>query len=354
MIYSTQHNKNTNEDPRTSVVFENLMLLPDSVFWGILKESAANKGILPENAGLLSENFHFWPKWEPTTPYNTGNTNYVEPDVFFRFENFDVIVEAKYSDSNGQYREEWEREFKAYLNEYENDRKKVVLLAVGGNPTFEREPEIQVGKYKCPIVKCSWEKILETVLAFEKKELSIIENENQSSMKRIIRNIECGLKNNGIYKNNKKVEIKGINNLFVLGKIFQKVIYEGAKEQHTLKYFREDINKLKYGYQFEVMPKDDNKKHIWLSVAIWLEWEMISIEARLDDGWAGELCNQIRKGKEFISDYAEEPYFDEEYGSYYFNATDKFYQEFSHAQTFDAQVELVSKYIDEVCLYYLK
>ena len=37
MIYSTQHNKHINEDPKTSIVFGNLMLLPDNVFWGILK-----------------------------------------------------------------------------------------------------------------------------------------------------------------------------------------------------------------------------------------------------------------------------------------------------------------------------
>lgn len=55
MIYSTKHNKNTNEDPKTSSVFENLMLLPDNVFGEILQTAAANKGILPEDAGLLSD-----------------------------------------------------------------------------------------------------------------------------------------------------------------------------------------------------------------------------------------------------------------------------------------------------------
>ena len=111
--------------------------------------------------------------------------------MYFRFENIDVIVEAKYSDDKWQYREEWEREFKAYLNEFESG-KKVILLAVGGNSTTEREPDIEVDKHKCPIVKYSWYRLLEAVLAFEKKELSNIENENQSSIKRIIRNIEVG------------------------------------------------------------------------------------------------------------------------------------------------------------------
>ena len=94
------------------------MLLPDNVFWEILKSAASNKGILPEDAGLLVDDYEFWPKWNPNSIYDTGNSSFVEPDVFFRFGNIDVIVEAKYSDSGGQYREEWEREFKAYLNTY--------------------------------------------------------------------------------------------------------------------------------------------------------------------------------------------------------------------------------------------
>ena len=84
MIYSTYHNKNTNEDPKTSIVFENLMLLPDNVFWNILKDSADNEEILPKDAGLMGDNFYFWPKWNPNSKYDTGNSNYVEPDVFFR------------------------------------------------------------------------------------------------------------------------------------------------------------------------------------------------------------------------------------------------------------------------------
>ena len=200
MIYSTQHNKNTNEDPKTSVVFENLMLLPDNVFWYILKTSASNKGILPEEAGMLEDEFSFWPKWNPNSKYKTGNSSYVEPDIFFRFRNIDVIVEAKYSDHTGQFRGEWEREFKAYLNEYEDDKKKVVLLAVGGNPTFDREPEIKVGKHKCPIVKYSWVSLLKAVLDLEKSEFLEIEDDYQSSMKRIIRNVEIGFQNLGIHK----------------------------------------------------------------------------------------------------------------------------------------------------------
>ena len=39
MLHSTYAHKYTYEDPKTSSVFENLMLLPDNVFWHILKSS---------------------------------------------------------------------------------------------------------------------------------------------------------------------------------------------------------------------------------------------------------------------------------------------------------------------------
>lgn len=352
MIYSTQHNKNTNEDPKTSVVFENLMLLPDYVFWDILKTAASNKEILPEDAGLMSDDFAFWPKWNPNAEYETGNSSYVEPDVFFRFENIDVIVEAKYSDSGGQYREEWEREFKAYLNEFEQDKKKVVLLAVGGNSTFQREPVMKVGRHTCPIVKYSWVSLLNALLAFEKQNLSSIDDEKQSSMKRIIRNVELGFQNIGIHKYNNKVELKGLSNLFVLGKVFQAAIARET-DTYTLIKYKEDVNSLHYGYQFEVKPKDGRKKSIWLSIALWInEQEVISIGARNVDNWAGKLCKIIEGGKKFSSKYAKEPELWE--NNYYFDAKEKFYKEFNMADTFDAQVDVVSKLIDDVCLYYLK
>ena len=64
------------------------------------------------------------------------------------------------------------------------------------------------------------------------------------------------------------------------------------------------------------------------------------------------MTKQIEEGKRFSSKYADKP--EEENNCYYFNAKDKFYQEFNEAETFDAQVELVARLIDDVCMYYLK
>lgn len=351
MIYSTQHNKNTNEDPKTSVVFENLMLLPDIVFWDILRASASsNRDALPEDAGLMADDFSFWPKWNPNSKYDTGNSNYVEPDVFFRFANIDVIIEAKYSDNRGQYREEWEREFKAYLNEYESDKKKVVLLAVGGNPTFEQEPDLSVGRYKCPVVKYSWVNLLNSVLSYEKDELSSIDDEMQSSMKRIIRNVENGFQIEGIFNYQKKVELKGLSNLYGLGQVFNKSIINET-DLYTLSYYNMDMGSDRFGYKFKVQPKN-GKEPLWLSIVLWLKLEQITIGAKYQDGWGGELCKLIEKGKSFASEYSEQPDLDD--GSYYFYATEKFYMEFQKSETFDAQVDLVARLIDDVCMYYLK
>lgn len=354
MINSTKHKKNTNEDPKTSVVFENLMLLPDHVFWSILKKAAANQGILPNNAGLLFDNYEFWPKWDANSTHNTGNCNFVEPDIFFRFENIDVIVEAKYTDSIGQNHEEWEREFKAYLNEYEDENKDVVLLAVGGNPKFTREPALEVGNKKCPIVKFSWVDILRTVLDFEEKELNGIDIDDLSLIKRIIRNIEMAFDIIGVHKYNKKVELNGLRNLFTLGKVFQEAITRET-DLYTLSYGKENVNSSHYGYLFELIPNDKRRKPMWLSIALWINnQEVITIEARPENKWADKICKLIDEGKRFTGKYADKPYFDEDYRRYYFEATKLFYKDFNEAETFDAQVDLVSKYIDEVCLFYIR
>ena len=123
-------------------------------------------------------------------------------------------------------------------------------------------------------------------------------------------------------------------------------------ETFTLTYHREDMKRSHYGYHFEVKPKDGRRKTIWLSIALWInDQETISIEARNNELWAEKLCRQIEGGKKFSSKYAEEPY--SENNCYYFDATEKLMQEFDDAETFDAQVGVISKYIDDVCLYYL-
>ncbi|MCF0231817.1 MAG: hypothetical protein HUJ63_06060, partial [Enterococcus sp.] len=346
-IYSDIHNKNTYEDPKTSIIFENLMLLPDDVFWEIILRSAANKGILPKDAGFLME-FEFWPHWDSKGKYDADNSCFVEPDVFFRFENFDVIVEAKYSDCGGQYRGEWIREFTAYLNEYEEDKKAVYLLAVGGNDSFYKEDPIVLDKQKCPIIKFSWVEILEQVCKYENDELAEIKDYQASSISRIISNVKEGFSLMGVYTYKKKMELKGISNLFALNKAFSAVIQRETDLCTLIPYGHKEITDTYFGYKFEVHPNDGRRKSIWLHLGIWFnEQELITIGALNQDGWGDRLCSIIESGKKMASKYAKEPY--SEGGYYYFEVSDLFTKEFSEVPTFDAQVKVLSKFVDEVC-----
>ena len=62
MLHSTYHHKETNEDPKTSAVFENLMLLPDNVFWHLLRQSCFSNDTMPIHSGQLLS-YDFWPHW---------------------------------------------------------------------------------------------------------------------------------------------------------------------------------------------------------------------------------------------------------------------------------------------------
>jgi hypothetical protein len=109
MISSIQYGKvsvTLKEDTLTSSVFDNLLLLPDNLFWNVIKKSCyQNK--LPDSINSV-ESYEFWPHWDPE---NTNKTNYVEPDMFIRFDNFDLIIEAKRWDNNQQYITQWKNEF---------------------------------------------------------------------------------------------------------------------------------------------------------------------------------------------------------------------------------------------------
>lgn len=88
MIHSSYYHKDTHEDPKTSTVFESMLMLPDELFWKILRRACFNNDNLPLVAGKI-ESYEFWPHWDPT---KTTNTNLVEPDLFIRFQLFDVII----------------------------------------------------------------------------------------------------------------------------------------------------------------------------------------------------------------------------------------------------------------------
>ncbi|WP_296000813.1 hypothetical protein [uncultured Alistipes sp.] len=146
--------KEFNEDFKTYVTIGQLRYLPADLFWNLLRASSVSPKLLPATAGRL-EAFEMWPSWDPT---GTGNTKRVEPDVFIRFSRFDLIIEAKKSDSGGQEDVQWDRETKSYHNEYKND-KDMILLAIGGNCNLDCNTD---DEYK-HVHKATWMKLLHAV-----------------------------------------------------------------------------------------------------------------------------------------------------------------------------------------------
>lgn len=139
------------EDVKTSSIIGNLLHLPTSIFWQILlnasDENDAEGNMLPAlSAGEDILDFEFWPYWTLEDK--------VEPDVFIRFTNFDLIIELKVHDYNPQKSRQWNREFAAYYKRYPNENKPVYLIAISGktNETINN------------VFQCSWQSLLEAVL----------------------------------------------------------------------------------------------------------------------------------------------------------------------------------------------
>lgn len=139
------------EDVKTSSIIGNLLHLPTSIFWQILlnasDENDAEGNMLPAlSAGEDILDFEFWPYWTLEDK--------VEPDVFIRFTNFDLIIELKVHDYNSQEPGQWNREFAAYYKRYPNENKPVYLIAISG----------KTNKTMNNVFQCSWQSLLEAVL----------------------------------------------------------------------------------------------------------------------------------------------------------------------------------------------
>lgn len=198
MLHSKYAHKCTKEDSKTSSVFENLMLLSDNVFWHILKSSCFYNEKMPTNSSGRLLSYEFWSHWDNT---GTDNNVYVEPDLFIRFEEFDVIIEAKYEDYGGQYLKQWTQELTAYDNEYGKEKKPVIFIAVGGNMSKDKE-EIKVRGRKHLIFKCNWLSLLIATNKYrsELKKISVPDMSTSATL-RLLDNIVLAFNVNGVYNN---------------------------------------------------------------------------------------------------------------------------------------------------------
>lgn len=58
--------------------------------------------------------YSFWPKFSADDE-SISNSRYVEPDVIFRFEKLDVIIEVKIGEWRGQYEQQWNSEVGSFF-----------------------------------------------------------------------------------------------------------------------------------------------------------------------------------------------------------------------------------------------
>jgi hypothetical protein len=163
MLHAIHHNKirrelfRGNEDSLTAAVFERLRYLPKELFHYIIHKAVYEK--IPELDLHKIESLYFWPKWDPT---DTSNSNRVEPDIFIRTPKTDVIIEAKRYDRNQQYADQWRNQIQAYHNEYGEEGKYLIYIALGGITEFESTQLEYHGK-TFTIYKSDWSKLLQAI-----------------------------------------------------------------------------------------------------------------------------------------------------------------------------------------------
>ena len=70
-------------------------------------------------------------------------------------------------------------------------------------------------------------------------------------------------------------------------------------------------------------------------------------------GWAKKLVEMIVSNKVFTETYLDKPFSDYN-GKYYIDANKHFWEKFEKAESYDAQLELVECFIDELIENYIK
>ncbi len=143
------------EDSLTGSVFSQLLSLPSEVFWQLLRGSCYQRN-LPEVAG--EPEVQFWPRWDAT---GTNNSRFIEPDLFLRYSEFDLIIEAKRWDYGQQYQGQWQSQITAYQNEYGEEEKPLHYIALGGLNKEESE-EVATDKHVV-VTKARWRSLLREI-----------------------------------------------------------------------------------------------------------------------------------------------------------------------------------------------
>ena len=163
MLHAIKHNKinralfRGNEDSLTSSVFERLLYLPKELMHHILVKSIYQA--IPDIDLFQYKSLEFWPSWDAT---ETSNSKRVEPDIFIRTANNDIIIEAKRHDRNQQWETQWKNQIRAYKNEYSEDQKELIYIALGGLHSTKAS-EIECSGKKHIIYTCDWTNLLRAI-----------------------------------------------------------------------------------------------------------------------------------------------------------------------------------------------
>ena len=162
---------NPREDSLTAAVFSHLLHLPIELFWQVLRNACGSEH-LPAYPGELIE-LSAWPSW---CAKDTRNSSRVIPDLFLRFAELDLIVEAKRWDAPMQNPEQWRKEVQAYANEYAESRRpmNVRLLALGfprtvAAPDVVIEARPEKPGIRCPVICCQWAGLLDQCKRLERE-----------------------------------------------------------------------------------------------------------------------------------------------------------------------------------------
>lgn len=181
------------EDSLTSMVFDQLKYLPSELFWNILKR-AVYYDKLPRYSGELLEIF-FWQKWNVRDSALNQNVRFVEPDVFLRYEEFDLVVEAKRHDEKQQSDMQHKEQMSAYFYNYFEDNKQLYYLQMGGlrdksdvsdylPPPLIIDGDREVLK-KVVILKTDWSELLNSIIT-EESILKSVSYSDFNSYRRIL------------------------------------------------------------------------------------------------------------------------------------------------------------------------
>lgn len=223
------------EDSHTSILFDNLKHLPDDLIFKIIKKSLFHDKLPDISGELLS--ISLWDHWD--SEY-TSNSYYIEPDVFIRFEGFDLIIEAKRYDEKQQNENQCINEINGYLNHYELDYKKIYFIQLGGLLNKKDEENISIRGKEIVICKTNWTQFLHAILEIQKYT-------TKNHHIRILNDLINGFALHGISKIEWLTDLKPIS---IKHKKFGSIIYFHPKSKIL---WMKDLNRILLNNEFNQM-----------------------------------------------------------------------------------------------------